>query len=307
MVKCLVTKLKGSASNNELLKLGEIRFSFTAIDSPTKNNLSVNIKFKKDSKMFVDGNGYFTDSNLSANNGQEVQFEAGISKTIYVANKNCNISILGKYDIQTLSCTGKIAIPLEGLSFSPELSSLITYDSLCYGDISFVKNLTKLDYLDCHNNRKIYGDISAFAGHKTETVINFYDTNLSGNIESLNEMPNLREIHLHGTQVGGNIDNLAGLPELKVFRVYNTHVLEGNIASMAKFTKLETLDIGNNKVTGYVKTLCENMYQNGRISGSLRIGCGENTVRFDSTTDFPSSGIVTATFTRSGVTYEGLS
>lgn len=305
MKKCLVTKLNGSVSNTDLLKLGEIRFPFTEIATPTANNLEMTLTFSKDAKVTVDGNGYFTDQNLSANNGKEVNFVAGVAKSVVLANKTCNVSILDKYSLKNINCFSKIAIPLDELAYSTNLTSLNLYDSVCYGNISFVKNLKKLDYLDCHNNRNIYGDIAAFSGHKTETVINFYDTNLSGNIESLNGMPLLREIHLYGTQVGGNIDNLADLPSLEKFLLYNTRILEGNIASFAKFPIISEINVGNNKVTGYVKTLCENLHRNGRTNGTLTVLSGENTVKFDANTAMPSNNKVVATFSASGVTYDG--
>lgn len=305
MEKCLVTKLNGSVSNTDLLKLGEIRFPFTEIANPTANNLKMALMFSKDSKVTVDGNGYFTDQNLSANNGKEVNFVAGAKKSVILANKTCNVSILDKYSLQSIDCFSKIAIPLDELAYSTNLSGLSLYDSECYGNISFVKNLKKLNYLDCHNNRNIYGDIAAFSGHKTESVINFYDTNLSGNIESLNGMPLLREIHLYGTQVGGNIDNLADLPSLEKFLLYNTGILEGNIASLAKFPRISDINVGNNKVTGYVKTLCENLHRNGRTTGTLTVISSENTVKFDANTAMPSSNKVVATFSASGVTYDG--
>lgn len=305
MEKCLVTKLNGSVSNTDLLKLGEIRFPFTEIANPTADNLKMELMFSKDAKVTVDGNGYFTDQNLSANNGKEVNFVAGEAKSVVLANKTCNVSILDKYSLKRINCFSKIAIPLDELAYSTNLIGFSLYDSKCYGNISFVKNLKKLDYLDCHNNRNLYGDIAAFSGHKTETVINFYDTNLSGNIESLNGMPLLREIHLYGTQVGGNIDNLADLPSLEKFFLYNTIILEGNIASFAKFPRISEINVGNNKVTGYVKTLCENLHRNGRTNGTLTVRSGENTVKFDANTAMPSSNKVVATFSASGVTYDG--
>lgn len=305
MEKCLVTKLNGSVSNTDLLKLGEIRFPFTEIANPTANNLKMTLTFSKDAKVTVDGNGYFTDQNLSANNGKEVNFVAGAEKSVVLANKTCNVSILDKYSLKSINCFSKIAIPLDELAYSTKLTGFSFYDSNCYGNISFVKNLKKLDYLDCHNNRSIYGDIAAFSGHKTETVINFYDTNLSGNIESLNGMPLLREIHLNGTQVGGNIDNLADLPSLEKFVVYNTRILEGNIASFAKIPSISEINIGNNKVTGYVKTLCDNLHKNGRTTGTLTVVSSENTVKFDANTAMPSNNKVVATFSASGVTYDG--
>ena len=305
MEKCLVTKLNGSVSNTDLLKLGEIRFPFTEIANPTANKLKITLAFSKDAKVTVDGNGYFTDQNLSANNGKEVNFVAGAEKSVVLANKTCNVSILDKYSLKSINCFSKIAIPLDELAYSTNLTGFSFYDSECYGNISFVKNLKKLDYLDCHNNRNIYGDIAAFSGHKTETVINFYDTNLSGNIESLNGMPLLKEIHLFGTQVGGNIDNLADLPSLEKFLLYNTRILEGNIASLAKFPRISVINVGNNKVTGYVKTLCENLHRNGRTTGTLTVLSSENTVKFDANTAMPSNNKVVATFSASGVTYDG--
>lgn len=305
MEKCLVTKLNGSVSNTDLLKLGEIRFPFTEIANPTANKLKITLAFSKDAKVTVDGNGYFTDQNLSANNGKEVNFVAGAEKSVVLANKTCNVSILDKYSLNWINCFSKIAIPLDELAYSTNLTRFSFYDSECYGNISFVKNLKKLDYLDCHNNRNIYGDIAAFSGHKTETVINFYDTNLSGNVESLNGMPLLKEIHLSGTQVGGNIDNLADLPSLGNFILYNTKILKGNIASFAKFPRISKINIGNNKVTGYVKTLCENLHRNGRTTGTLTVISSENTVKFDANTAMPSNNKVVATFSASGVTYDG--
>lgn len=251
----------------------------------------------------MDGDGYFTDRSLSANYGQELDCKAGLT-SVHIANKDCNISILGKYAITTFNSVGKIPFPLDELKYSTNLSGMMTYDSACHGDIAFMKNLSKLDYLDMHNDWMLYGDIANLANHQNLTVLNMYSTAVSGNVESLNGCSVLREIYLNDTGVGGNLNNLDNLPALQILILRNTRILEGNVESMAKFTKLTELSVTNNNVTGYVKTLCENMYKNGRTSGTLKVGLGENNMRFDDSEGSKSTGTVIATFSTSGVTYE---
>ena len=89
MGKCLITKLNGSASNDKLLKLGEMRFYFKKEDKYSNVlNHGISLTFVENTTISVVG-GNFVDKTDNRNLGTTLNFEANINKEVFVSNENC--------------------------------------------------------------------------------------------------------------------------------------------------------------------------------------------------------------------------
>ena len=103
MAKCLVTKLNSVVENKELTKLGELKIKINKSSSSSKNIQSFNFKSENSLGLKIEGDGYFTDEELSVNKGKELTIPANTDYNIYVSNGNYDISIISKYPLLKFS------------------------------------------------------------------------------------------------------------------------------------------------------------------------------------------------------------
>lgn len=85
----------------------------------------------------------------------------------------------------------------------------------------------------------------------------------------------------------------------------NESNISGNISSLKSLVLLQTLNISNTVCTGYFKSLCNEMKNQGRITGQLSSSAYGSSIKVDEDTVFPNNAVV-ATFTSSGISYSGV-
>ena len=128
MSKCLVTKLNSIVENKELTKLGELKIKINKSSSSSKNIQSFNFKSENSLALKIEGDGYFTDEELSVNKGKELTVPSNTDYNIYVSNGNYDISIVSKYpllkvslyasDVSILSLKHNASFDLSSLKYS---------------------------------------------------------------------------------------------------------------------------------------------------------------------------------------------
>jgi hypothetical protein len=95
--------------------------------------------------------------------------------------------------------------------------------------------------------------------------------------EIVNKCVSLKKILAFYADVKGNIETLparTGITTLRLERrSENPHEVTGNIASLASWIGLSTLNISGTKISGSIATFLDAMYNNGagRTSGSITI------------------------------------
>lgn len=264
MNKTLVTKLNGRTDNNELLRLGELRILIDKEEAPSAKSRSVDISVNKDTPIEIIGDGYFTDSRLSANNGKSMVLSEGLN-TIYVSNDNIVLAVLNKYNITELfyehlddspSSTGAKHkhINLEQLKYCLSLKNITFLETSVTGDISELSNLKSLTYLTL-NKAPITGDISSLKELTLLSVLQLEGTSIIGDISSLVGLTNLKRIYLRNSKVKGNVGvlkcyNLMGL--------YLSNVTF-NANDFASFSKLESVILYNSTISGDIALLPDNV------------------------------------------------
>lgn len=235
MGKCFVTRLSGSASNNELLRLGEMRIKLKKITSPSEKTQVFSITVKKDTNLEIIGDGYFTDSNLSKNKGKVMTIPADSTQSVFVSNNNLEISILDKYSISSI-----------GVNKNTVEQNM----SVCIDDFKYSSLLTYISLL----NTEVSGSIDSLINCKGLTLVDLSKSSVYGDIASLKDINSLTNVSLAVTQISGDISNLKNLTSLKTLSLYNTKV-SGDISNLKNLTSLNTLLLDNTNVYGDIGSL----------------------------------------------------
>ena len=249
MGKCLVTKLTGSVNNSSLLRIGEYRIKKQKVVSPTKGTQFFGIGVKFDTDINIMGNGFFTNENLSENQGVSLKRTNSDVDALYVNNADdINISVLNKYNIESLTCqSSSFMFDIDELKYSKYLSYIYLLNNCAKGDISSLKDCYALSTLIINSGTNIYCDITSLKRLTNLAAINLYGAKLNGNINSLSTLTKLTELNLFnnaGSDICGDIVSLSGLTSLTKINLYGAKV-NGNIDSLSALTKLNNIVIQN--------------------------------------------------------------
>ena len=229
MNKCLVTKLNGVVSNKKLTPLGCAALTVY----PSDNTF----------KLECEGNNveYFTA------NGEAI---FSTDKSNFVNRISANKQVFVKTDKPTLVF------------------------------ISNKYELTKVDIFDSKAKAQLDIDFDDFKYCKKINAFNItYFSMITGNISSLSSLTSLQTLILFNTSVTGDIssfNNMIGLTELKI----------------------------GNQCTGYFKTLCNSLKNNGKISGTLTFWSYGGQIKIDNQTECPNNDVI-ATFSEGEISYSG--
>lgn len=233
MTKCLVTKLNGSISNQEILKLGEVRIKIHRVTNPSGATQKLYVVFNQDTKLEIIGEGYFTDVNLSSNKGKTLVVKGNIDTDVYVSNGDFILSISNKYALKTLSDIGTNKdIETNFLKYSTVLTNLSLNNAAVSGDIADLKNLTALTNLAA-NNTKLSGDIADLKKLTALTKLNLYNTLVSGDIADLKKHTALTDLKLtnFATPIVGDVGSFHSMGSLRTISLQSSQ-LSGDLANL---------------------------------------------------------------------------
>lgn len=217
MSKCLVTKLSGSSSNTELLKIGEMRIKFDKVAVPSVNTQAFGLKVNKPVKIEIIGDGYFTDKTLSVNKGtwQTLTTE---SSDFFVSSNTTEVAILDKYALTSVRVdySGQVSSTIDGSN------RILSTDDLKYS--------TNVSYIYLANTQTT-GSIESLRNLIALTYLNLSNTKVTGNIDSIKSLTALVQLNLSNTKVTGDISNLENLTKVKDMRFTNC-ILTGDLATL---------------------------------------------------------------------------
>ena len=217
MNRCLVTKLNGSVDNTSLLRIGEMRIGISKIDSPNHWTQGFRITVNKLTVLEIIGDGYFTDVNLTANNGKKITLNPNVSEKVYVSNGNFEVAILDKY----------------------ALVGIYDYDTYSEGNSTYSQK------------NKSISDIGFFKYSTALTSLGLSNTNLSGDIANLKNLTALTILKLSNTNISGDIANLKNLTALTNLELSNAQIpLTGEISALSTLSKCSTISLSFSKLTG---------------------------------------------------------
>ena len=218
MNQCLVTKLKGVASDNSLMRLGEFRIKVNKVTAPTSKTQGFTFLFNKDAKIEIIGDGYFTDKALKANNGKILELSANKTTSVYVSNGDFEVAVLDKYSLVRLlfyaqgetnvgvTEMSNRSMSIDDLKYSTALTSINLSRTQVSGDISALQNLTALTTINL-SSTQVSGNISALQNLTALTTINL--ENCTGNLSSLSSSTKLTYCSLKKSAITGDLASLA--------------------------------------------------------------------------------------------------
>lgn len=237
MGKCLVTKLKGSSSAENLPIVGAIRVMFTGKDNNNGKSIFGNFTLK-DTSVEWKGNGT---CNIE-NNGEGILFNVQPSK-----DAKGLLLIKDKYTVSSISstwnygtnvlfsdinkyCSALTALKLsnseqEGdLSEIADLSSLKELDlssSKVTGSLANASYLQNLTSLDIDKNNKINFSLSDLSScYALETLYIEYSS-VTGDLSALALCTNLKKLATEGSGVTGSISSLANIKSFINYSSYS--------------------------------------------------------------------------------------
>lgn len=291
MGTCLTTTLRESVMDNDLLKLGELRFSVIGNTLKrlgfTQSNVTVKVKSP----------GYITDSTGTSNlgatattstdSGTEYIYLAPGNYDVVVNNKGtwwkfsvmeklanstyfvCRIIVdcndfFGATALRTLDINSeRLTTDCDLKSFSRDFFPNIVYVNLnggkggskkVKGSINDIID-TSFGFLNLPNCVEVTGDISTLDCSANLLHLDVANAKkVTGNISGLADCTNMAELSLGNTSVSGNISYLSSMTAMTYLTVYGTKVY-GNLASLSTCTNLRTLNVSNTDITGDTSSL----------------------------------------------------
>ena len=221
MGNCLVTKLKGSVNNDNLLKVGEfvVKFFHSASVSDSWNRyINVgNLDQVNPTTIRIIGNGYFTDSTFTQNLGKTISAVGDI--TAYVSDEQEDVTVAIGYNYRlgaiTLGYNGYMDIDQLQFNQFTRCSAIrfLQGDETKpknYGNIKSFENF----WIDCtENNGRLQIHCSAIAGSIEDINLNHVywlelvgASNITGNIENIVVAPNITKLSISNTKISGSIE-----------------------------------------------------------------------------------------------------
>lgn len=253
MNKCLITKLKTSTGNENLLKYSEFRMTINYIDNPSSVTQSFTIQYDTPTKLEIVGDGYFTDSTLLVNNGKSITIDANILTKVYFSNGNYKISINNKYNLKGFSIleygANNKVVNINDLMYSEKISpNFFFYQTKCFGDLSVIKNMNVIN-VNVENSRGIYGDISSIT-NKSFIQFNVQGTEVTGNLATFANKTSINILRIGQSKIIGNLSNISNLINLNELSIdYNSN-FDGNIDNIINLKNLKLFYAKGIKLTG---------------------------------------------------------
>ena len=257
MKKCLVTKLKSVVDNDELLRIGELRISVSRVDSPSEDTQGFGFAFSKDTQLEIIGEGYFTDSTLTQNNGKVITVPSYTNITditnVYVSNGDFEVAILDKYALTSLiffttghtnsSIVTNRTIDIDSLKYSRNLFNVNLKNANAFGDIAVFKNKTFLNNVRI-NSDKVYGDIACLSNLTDLSQVNLSSCKISGDIKALNSSKNIQVVNFYNTDVYGDINVFTDKSRLISCNLSSTKTV-GDISAFSNKASLNDFSVKN--------------------------------------------------------------
>ena len=254
MGNCLVTKLKGTVQNSNLLRVGEMRLCVNRIDNPSSETQRINLNFTEDVKLEIIGDGYFTNNTLVSNLGKSLIAKANVETLVYFSNGDFEIAILNKYALTKIdtSTNKKTAIKdIADLKYSSGLKYLATNRVENVGYFSDIKSLTNLGYLNV-SNANINGNLSDLKSftHLGYLIIGNTSNKITGNVSSLKDMTSLNTLAIQNSDVIGDLATLPSSCRSAAFDYHDTNAVfdwssrpaSSNIIAIRGNPKLNNID-----------------------------------------------------------------
>lgn len=233
MGKCLITKMKGSASGADLPVLGKIRIKLLDKTNDNHTNSQACIQVKNSTIEWA-GEEKPVSTEIGSYN---IYFKQPKSGIVYCSDKYNVTSIQTswmyaadvKFEDLNEYCRNLTSLSLSNSGQTGDLSeiadlkltSLYLSHSKVTGDITSLPNRYLLTLLDISNNKTISVNTQGLSICTGLTSLIMNDSMATGDIANLSTLTNLEKLQLRNTSVRGDLSSLAGLSKLYYFTNWN--------------------------------------------------------------------------------------
>lgn len=226
MGKCLITKMKGSASGADLPVIGKIRIKLSGETNDNHSNSRGYIEVKNSN---IEWSGEEKPVSTE-NNSYSISFKQPKSGVVYCSDK---------YNVSSILTDWMYAadVKFEDLSeYCRNLTSMLLSNSGQTGDLSEIAGL-RLTVLSLSHS-KVTGDITSLPNRYLLTSLDISNNKtISVNTQGLSICTNLINLNLNYSMATGDIANLSTLTNLETLNLLNTSV-SGDLSSLAGLSKL---------------------------------------------------------------------
>lgn len=336
MGNCIISKLGGSVSNDELLQLGDVRLNVTSMadagyaTDPQAHTFLLRFFSLEDSpSMEIVGDGYFTDSTMSQNLGKSITIASTSDTYFYVSDGDYSIIIHTHYHLRRMLIKG-VSNMYTGISLDCDTIrckiddtstennrrfDIYTLNALSGNLKNFLQNnLTNFIF---YRYKGSAFNINWFADPQLrckDTLVQF-DTSGTiciGELSSMNNLPalSIMTFNLEAGQQDPSTNTITG--DLADFNPIGEHsrftaisirsaaLVTGDISSLSKFYNLGTLNLSNTaQLTGRLESFLDAVHAYGRTSGTMTINISGTAITYNNA---PLSAQKTVTFSASGWT-----
>ena len=243
--KCLEKTLKGIVNDNNLLKIGEVRFTM-------ESNGKIIIGTTSTAVVTILTPGVtFTNPGLE---GETTQTVTSAGARLISVSGNCTVSVLNKYDLIRLdesSVVNTVSCDITQLEYCDKLTNIVFTGTNTRGCIDIIKNMTKLNQVKLTpQNYTITGNLDNIPNAPDLWGLYITDSSLTGNISNLSKLPALTDLNLRSSNIGGNVSVFSSLTDIRDIILYGCDGgITGSISAFANHSALRTLDLEGSLIT----------------------------------------------------------
>jgi len=206
---CLVTKLKKSVNNSDLMKLGVITMQVSAIDPFNANN-NIKLRYKDESGKAITDGMFMNSQGVPTGTSKDVN--ANTDTYLILDVNQCNVDIYNKYAVKELSCGARFYLDLKMLSYCNELTYL---EANLTGTLEQLASLSSIETILTHNDSNLIGNISAIKDLSSITVLKITGiTGVYGNIADLGKLTSLTRLAIGDTRISGSVEDFVAAQRL---------------------------------------------------------------------------------------------
>ncbi|CAE7313929.1 PPP1R7, partial [Symbiodinium microadriaticum] len=108
--------------------------------------------------------------------------------------------------------------------------------------------------ISLYGSEHLSGDLASFADLGQLKFLSLRDTNITGDLRSLQNLTSLGKLHLGNLAVGGSLENLAKMTKLSLLVIQDTQV-SGNLWCLRHLSNMIHLFVQNSMVTGTLSAM----------------------------------------------------
>ena len=276
----LITKTDVSISDSSLLPLGAIRIlsikkgsSVSAAD----RLVTINGSFT----ATINGDGYFTDSGFTTNQGKTISFSGNSRHEFYTSDGDYEIFVTPKYGlVEILITSSYLVADLNTFEFTSDLQACQLYSTAMNGSVEAFKKSTSLISLSVATNLGNYDGLNGNLDVLTDCPligVTLRNSKVSATMGFLAQKTSLISIDLSNCpNVSGDISAFANRNNIRSLNIgglnpgINTSIT-GSITSLGKNINALTLSVAYTGVTGTAADLAQALADNGKTTGSVVI------------------------------------